>query len=324
MGKEALQPPRAAALVGTDCFLQLSALAEVLSLLGNAQKVELDGETAELADALDEVRSFSMFGDAKAVMIRNADSFVTKYREQLENYLAAPADSAMLILRLNSLPSNQRIYKAIEKIGRVISCEAPKDPTRWIIDHGRSAHKLNIAPDAARMLADLVGNDLGRLDNELAKLSLIHGGAVGVREVEAAVAFQRERQMWDLTNALACGDRAAALRRWRQLVQLDSSAEFRAVTWLGLWLENVRKALAMLARGESAIAIGQALRIWPRELQQPFVQTARAMGRRGLDRALNLLAEIDFQTKTGIGDAADNVERFILTLALAGELPTPP
>jgi DNA polymerase III delta subunit len=166
-------------------------------------------------------------------------------------------------------------------------------------------------------LADNIGNDLGRLDNELAKLALISAdGKVIAKNVQEGVAFQRDREMWDMTNALAAGDSSAALRRWRQLLQLDSSAEFRAVTWLGMWLENVRRALPMIQKNESVFSIGQALRIWPAELQQAFVQTTRKLGRSGLDRALNLLAEIDFQTKTGVGDAAENVERFILTLAV--------
>jgi DNA polymerase III delta subunit len=39
------------------------------------------------------------------------------------------------------------------------------------------------------------------------------------------------------------------------------------------------------------------------------------LGDAGLARAVDLLAQIDFQTKTGVGDAADNVERFLLTLS---------
>ena len=120
--------------------------------------------------------------------------------------------------------------------------------------------------------------------------------------------------MWDLTNSLAGGDPAEAVRRWRQLVQGDSSAEFRAVTWLCIWLENVRKALAMLKRGENAFTIGQALRIWPRDAQQPFVNTVKSLGERGRKKAVDLLAEVDFQTKTGVGSAAENVERFLLSL----------
>jgi DNA polymerase III delta subunit len=157
---------------------------------------------------------------------------------------------------------------------------------------------------------------LGRIDVELAKLGLAHPSRkIGPEEVAGSVAFQREREMWDLTNALAAGNAAEALSRWRQLVQGDSSAEFRAVTWLCIWLENVRKALGMLRSGQNAFTIGQTLRIWPRELAQKFVQTTQALGPAGLERAVNLLALIDYQTKTGVGDAAENVERFILSLA---------
>ncbi len=117
-----------------------------------------------------------------------------------------------------------------------------------------------------------------------------------------------------MTNELAAGRVAEALKRWRQLVQLDSSAEFRAVTWLTMWLENVRKALAMRKQGMNPFTIGQQLRIWPRELQQPFVKTAEMLGEGGLARGMDLLAEIDYQSKTGVGDAAENVERFLMSI----------
>jgi len=309
--------PAAIALVGSDLFLQLAALADLLKLLPkDAQTIQFEGETAELRDVLDEARCFALFGGAKVVVVRNADAFLTRYREQMEEYLSESSGGAMIVLRLNSFPSNQRIYKVIDKIGRIVRCEAPKDVVPWIVERGRTAHKLEVASDAARMLAELIGNDLGRLDNELAKLALVCGGGkAGAADVSGAVAFQREREMWDMTNSLASGETGAALRRWRQLVQLDNSAEYRAVTWLGMWLENVRKAQVMLARGESAFAIGQALKIWPRENAEKFARTAKALGREGLESALNLLAEIDFQTKTGVGDAGGNVERFILALA---------
>jgi DNA polymerase III subunit delta len=310
-------PPTVVALVGADAFLQMQGLTTVMAELpSDAVRVDFDGETAALADVLDELRSFAMFGGGKAVSVRNADAFLTKYRQQLEDYVAKPSDSATLVLRLDSLPANQRIYKAIAKVGRIETCQPPKDVAGWVIQRGRTAHKLTITPDAARLLADYIGDDLGRMDNELAKLALASDtGRIGPDDVAGAVAFQRERQMWDLTNALGSGNPAEALRRWRQLVQSDSSAEFRAVTWLGIWLENVRKALAMLRQGANAFTIGQTLRIWPREMQQPFIDTAKTLGERGAARALDLLAQIDHQSKSGVGDAAENVERFILTLA---------
>src|ERR1700679_2431461 len=102
------------ALVGTDALLQQEAIAAIAQQLpADAQRVDVDGETAGLADVLDELRSFAMFGGAKVVAVRSADEFVSRFREQVEDYVAKPSDSATLILRFNSLPSNQRIYKAI-------------------------------------------------------------------------------------------------------------------------------------------------------------------------------------------------------------------
>src|SRR2546423_10200024 len=108
------------ALVGDDSFSQLQKLQQILGEIPrDAERIDADGERAELAEVLDELRSFAMFGGGKLVVVRNADDFVTRFREQLENYVAQPSDSATLVLRLCSLPANQRIYKLITKMGEV-------------------------------------------------------------------------------------------------------------------------------------------------------------------------------------------------------------
>jgi DNA polymerase-3 subunit delta len=301
------------ALVGTDSFRQLQALHDILAAMqADVHRVDVEGERAELADVLDELRSFAMFGGAKLVVVREADAFISRFREQLEDYVASPSDSGTLVLRLNSLPSNQRIYKAIAKTGKIEDCNPPKDVVRWVADEGQSAHGIKLSPDAARLLVELVGNDLGRLDGELAKLALQSddtGGKVDADAVTHSAAFQREQEMWDMTNELAAGNAAAALKRWRQLIQLDPSAEFRAVTWLGMWLEDVG---AVVNNGNTSKLTWK----YKNRLNQ-FMSAAKALGKAGHARALDLLAEIDHQSKSGVGDAASNVERFILTIGNA-------
>ena len=308
------------ALVGTDSFLQLLKLREILAILpADVQRTDLDGEKAELAEVLDECRSFAMFGGGKLVVVRNADEFITRFREQLEDYCAKPSDSATLILRCESLPKNQRIYKAIAKSGQVEECTPPGDRMlgKWITDHARAAHRVQIAPQAAEQLGLLIGADLGKLDTEIAKLALLADGkTIQPQHVAEIVTFQREQKMWDMTNALAAGDTTEALRRWRHLLATEPSSEFRAVTWMGMWLENVRKALALKRQGVNPFTIAQQLKIWPRENVQPFFKTAEELGEAGVARALDLLATVDRQSKSGVGEASTNVERFILELAV--------
>src|SRR5688500_4913226 len=138
MAKPATSPPTSPvyALVGEDAFLQLQRLAAILKQLPpDAQRVDVDGERAELADVLDELRSFAMFGGAKLVVVRDADAFLTRFREQLEDYVAKPSDSGTLVLRLNALDKRQRIHKAISQTGKIEDCCPPADPTKWIMDH---------------------------------------------------------------------------------------------------------------------------------------------------------------------------------------------
>ena len=315
-----ITPKPVYALVGPDSFLQMVKLREILAALpDDVQRTDVDGERAELAEVLDECRSFAMFGGGKLVVVRNADDFITRYRESLEDYCNAPSDSATLVLRCATLPKNVRLYKAIAKTGAVFECAPPAQAglARWLVDHARSAHRAAIAPDAAAQLADLIGPDLGKLDTELAKLALAADGKmIGAQHIGQAVVFQREQKMWEMTNALAAGDPAEALRRWRHLLASDPSSEFRAVTWLGMWLENVRKAIALRRSGVNPAQIAAQLRIFPRELQAPFMKTAERLGDAGSTRALNLLAEIDRQSKSGVGEAATNVERFILQVGM--------
>ncbi len=132
------------ALVGSDALLQQEALREIVAQMpADVQRIDADGETAALADVLDELRSFAMFGSAKIVAVRNADEFVSRFREQLEDYVARPSDSATLVLRFSSLPSNQRIHKAITKTGQIIPCQPPKE--RQGLD--RAAGKGFSSPD---------------------------------------------------------------------------------------------------------------------------------------------------------------------------------
>jgi DNA polymerase III delta subunit len=152
----------------------------------------------------------------------------------------------------------------------------------------------------------------------LAKLALQSpSGRIDVPEVSRSVAFAREQEMWHMTDEIAAGHVSAAIKRWRQLVQMDNTAEYRAVTWLGIWIEKATRALAMRKRGANPYQIATELKIWPAEKGAAFVKTAERMGSAGLYRALCLLVEVDYQSKTGVGDVVDNVERFLLAMGEA-------
>jgi len=267
---------------------------------------------------LDEVRSFAMFGGTKFAVVRDADSFVSRFREQLEAYVSSPAQGSVLVLRMNTLPGNQRIAKLIVKVGEILKCDPPKDLARWAIERGKTVHGITVLPDAAALLTELIGADLGRMDNELGKLALqFDGTKIDARSVSASVSFQREQEMYDMTNELAAGHTDAAMRRWRQLVQLDSSAEFRAVTWLGMWLEDVGRALRAKQQGRMSEFMRSAGWKYKGDRLNAFLKNTESLGMSGYRRALRKLASTDHRIKSGIGEAETSVEDFLLSLSPA-------
>lgn len=306
------------ALVGSDTFLQLQAQGDILRQAPkDVQRIDIDGERAELADVLDEVRSFAMFGGYKLVIVRDGETFISRFREALEKYLASPAQTGTLLFRCATLMKTTRVYKAIDALGGIVTCDPPKQLAGWITAQAKNAHGMTLTGEAAKLLAELVGDDLGRLDNELAKLALTSdGGRIGPGEISGTIAFQKELEMVELTNALTAGNVPEAVRRWRQLVTLDPGSEYRVFVWIAVWLIGMQKAIRLKRQGARDFDVLKEARIWKDELKAPFLRTIQVIGEQGVERALSQLAEVEYQSKTGIGDAAENVERFLLALPL--------
>ena len=69
------------ALVGSDVFLQLQELARILAQMpSDVQRSDFDGDSAELAEILDELRSFAMFGGGKHIQGINRLGFLRAKR----------------------------------------------------------------------------------------------------------------------------------------------------------------------------------------------------------------------------------------------------
>ena len=81
-----------------------------------------------------------------------------------------------------------------------------------------------------------------------------------------------------MTDALTTGQTAEAVRRWRQLVASDPSSEFRAVTWLALWLEKATRALAMKRMRINSFTIAKELKIWPAQNADKLLMTVDRLG----------------------------------------------
>lgn len=302
------------AVCGADEFLKRQAierLSGAVSALGGGA-TRYDGDGADVAAILDDVRTYSLLGDRRMVIVEEADSFITKYRTTLEKYCSAPSDSGTLVLCCRSMPANTRLYKIIAQSGEVVRCEPLKGTAvnEWIAQHCRNAYGKQVDSQAAWLLRDLVGTDLDALDAELSKLAVFVSDRprITVDDIQALVGRHREEDVFGVIDAMMSGETAKALAQWEQVLATDRAAPARAIGGLA-W--GIRRLLELKIQADA----GTSLQILSR---QAF--TSPDVLRRRLDRVtvaslqvqLSHLLEADLGSKTGLGSVPSAVERFIV------------
>src|SRR2546426_492146 len=105
-------------LHGDEDFLKRQVLRALRRLVlgGDVDSLGLSehaGDKAVFAAVHDELRTAPFLSAGRLVVIDSADPFVTKYRENLERYVAQPASTGSLVLDVKTWPSNTRLAKLI-------------------------------------------------------------------------------------------------------------------------------------------------------------------------------------------------------------------
>lgn len=306
---------------GPEVFLKQEAIQDIIRrVLGNADRAlslsEYDGASAglPLADVLDDARTLPFLAEKRLVMVRDADSFITRYRSELEEYLDNPSPNGVLLLECKSFPATTRLYKRAQAIGEIIKCEAikPRTVPGWLADRARKSHGVQIDPRAATLLQDLVGNELGLLDAELEKLALFVGDRkrVVVADVEALVGQHREEKVWDILSAVAAGDQARAIGLWEEVWQTDRAAPGRAIAGIAF---TVRRLLTAKRAQQAGAPISELARMLMRWNDEAGVRSElAAFSLQQLERMLCSLLEADVAAKSGGASVQSSIEAFII------------
>ena len=308
----------------------------------------MSGDGGGVAAILDEVRTASMFAPKKLVVVDPADPLFKKRgggggagedtdddsdasipgtadnREILERFVAETATGgggaeATLVLVATSWLKTTRLHKAIEKAGGFRLAEAikPHLASNWVTRRSAEAHGKQIEPAATARLVELVGPELQRLDNELAKLALYEtGDTITLAAVNTLVGFQHEHEIWEMINALAGRDASTALKKIDEIWAIDSKIGYTAAGAVYFWLGQVIKARELVDRRLPDAVIGQKLKLWPPDRAQKVLALARTWGLHGAARWSRAILDMDLANKSSLGEPRRNLEKFVVELTL--------
>jgi DNA polymerase-3 subunit delta len=323
-------PPKPVCVAyGDDMFLRRQVLLSLrLAVLGDDEGdmslTTFEGTSTEYRDVVEELDTMAMFGPRRLVVVEDADTFVSRNRESLEDYVAKPGRAGILLLDVKSWPATTRLYKSIDAQGLPVDCSAPAAAklTRWLSDWAKQTHKVQLSLNAAEMLVEHVEPELGLLDQELAKLALLTGDDKKITPelIEKYVGGWRAKTAWEMLDLAMDGNVAGALQ---QVDRLLSSGEV-PLGLLGMISSSLRRYAAATRLILQAEAAGRKIAV-PSALQQagvkPFVmqkaeRQLRRLGRQRGSQLYRWLLETDLDLK---GDSQMPprliLERLIVRLA---------
>ncbi len=321
------QPPQlippVTVLTGSQRHLKQSVLAILKKTViddDDSSLTVFNSSNTDLQSLTDELRTISMWGDRRLVILEDADDFVTKYRSGLEKYVEKPAKKSVLVLDVKTWTKTTRLAKQVAATGLDVECSELKGVQlqKWLQDTARDSYQQSLDRDAAILLIELIGEQLGMLDQELSKLaSYVGAGAkIGVDDVRKLVGGWRTETTWAMTDAVRDGDLGFAVSALDQLL----TAGEPPLKLLG-GISYVFKKLAQATDLSRTMALDQAMRqvgVFPQAIG-PSTAYLRRIGRHRAEQILHLIRATDGGLK-GSNSLPERMQLEKLLVELAGKL----
>jgi len=269
-------------------------------------------------------RRYPMFAERQLVVVKEAQTM--KNLEGLAVYCGKPLESTVLVIcvRGASVDKRKSLYKSVSKIGTVLESKAVKDYeiSRWISSF-YAGKGLEIAPDAAALLGEYAGTDLGRIAIETDKLlkNLPEGTArITASDIENNVGISREFSIFELTKELSYRNSAKALKIAAYIGASPKFAMPAVIAPLFTHFYRILKYQALIMRTPRPAAEQKALVLGVNPYF--FQEYDRAVLNYPLKKCMAVIAllkEYDFKGKGGNAGEASPAQMFVeLTAKILG------
>ena len=303
-------------LLKRRCVDALAAAA----LGGEDEPTRLSGDAADLAAVLDELRTVSMFAAARVVVVEAADGFVSDHRAGLERYVANPAAGSTLVLDVEKWPKNTRLAKAVAKTGLELECKelSAAKAAAFLVRAAKTGFGTALPRDAADLMTQFAGTDLGLLQQELGKLCSFAADrdprAVTAEDVVELVGDSSIRNVFAMLGDVRRGDLGGALAELDKLLDAGE-APMKILAGLGFAVRKLAEAADLAIGGAPLPRALATAGVFPKERRESEAYLKRiGRGRAATMRALLLGADGDLRGGAALPDRAV-LERLLIELA---------
>jgi DNA polymerase III subunit delta len=236
-------------LVGDDDLLLQRELERLLDDL-RGEEPELAAELHDVSetDHLPELRTASLFGGRTCVVLRGAEGLSGALKDEVERYLGAPSDEAVLVLVARGVGRIQKVAKLVKEHGSRQDVKTPADwdERAWDRLVGEEFRRLHRKADATAIAAVRAhaGTSPATIASQVAQVCAAEAGApvLTAEHVEQVVEGHGRTSGFAVADAVAARDPAGTLVALRGCLEAGESplALLGAVTFRFRQLLQVR------------------------------------------------------------------------------------
>jgi DNA polymerase III subunit delta len=285
-----------------------------------------DGEP-ELTALVNAAHTPPFLTERRVVVGRHLGSFSRKDQvAPLVAYLADPLPTTDLVLVWEKAPDAKGAKLTVPKTlqeavtargGRILDAVPSGRGLATLLGEKLAGAPVRLDAAARALVADTLGEEVGRLDSVLAALESTYGAGsrLGVEEVAPFVGSASDVKPWDLTDAIDAGDIGVALDRLHRMLH---GGERHPLAVLATLHRHVEQALALDGAGartdtEAAAVLGLSGSTFP---AKKALQRTRRLGPERLAEATRLLAQADLDLRGASGlDPDATIEVLVARLA---------
>lgn len=175
------------------------------------------GKDADIDQVIAAAKEFPMMAERKVVIIREAQGLHASKHEDLELYCANPVETTVFVMDFKNkkIAKNTKFYKNAAKNGVTFRSDPVPDYkiSGWIQNYC-SSKNIQINDKAAFLLSENLGTDLGRIVNEIDKLTIVldDGHTITPEVIEENIGISKDYNFFELGNALIDKDAEKAAK----------------------------------------------------------------------------------------------------------------
>ena len=296
---------------GKDAYLRTRAQQMIehrcVKGLEDVNITRYNDENFNIESIITDMTAMPIMSDFRVVVLKDVNikssTDVTTIQKTLEKNISSN------ILIIND-GTELNWYKPLLGLAIVVDCDTLDEiMLQRIALKGFQDNEVNINADALQNLVRFCNGDLGRINNEVNKLSNFVGktNTITNEVIKQLVTKDLEYNVFELSNAVSKKDCATALNIVKQMLNQKESAQ----VLLMMILSNFRRMFYASISKETNLDLAKKL-----GTKEYAIKIAKDLGKRfGAMRLKSILefgAELDYKIKSG-GMTAENALYFFIT-----------